>query len=81
MYWYKLKNNKACGDDQILNEFLKSTSQILIDVYVKLFNLILDKGIVPQSWLNGFIISLYKNKGDKKDADNRGITILSCFGI
>ena len=76
----KLKNNKACGDDQILNEFLKSTSHILIDVYVKLFNLILDKGIVPQSWLNGFIIPLYKNKGDRKDADNyRGITILSCF--
>ena len=45
----KLKNNKACGDDQILNEFLKSTSHILIGVYVKLFNLILDKGIVPQS--------------------------------
>ena len=52
----KLKNNKACGDDQILNVFLKSTSHILINVYVKLFNLILDKGIVPQSWLNGFII-------------------------
>ena len=77
----KLKNNKACGDDQILNEFLKTTSDLFINVYVKLFNLILDSGIVPQSWLSGFIIPLYKNKGDRCEVDNyRGITILSCFG-
>ena len=78
---HQLRNNKACGEDLILNEFLKSTCHIFVDIYVKLFNIILDTGIVPQDWLKGMIVPIYKGKGDKKMADNyRGITILSCFG-
>ena len=77
----QLKNNKSSGDDLILNEFLKSTYHIFSSVYVKLFNIILDTGCIPKSWLEGVIIPIYKQKGDKKLADNyRGITILSCFG-
>ena len=54
---------------------------MFIDVYVKLFNIVLNTGIVPSEWLSGFIIPIYKNKGERKNADNyRGITILSCFG-
>ena len=46
----------------------------MIDVYIKLFNIIFEKGIIPDSWLVGYI-----NKGDILDLTNfRPITILSC---
>jgi hypothetical protein len=46
-----------------------------------LFNLIFDKGLIPEQWLYGDIIPIFKNKGDKSDPKNyRPITIVSCFG-
>jgi hypothetical protein len=46
----------------------------MIDVYIELFNIIFEKGIIPDSWLVGYI-----NKGDILDLTNfRPITILSC---
>ncbi|XP_063404680.1 uncharacterized protein LOC134688138 [Mytilus trossulus] len=72
-----LKNDKACSNDMILNEFLKHGAVKLLPVYVKIFNII----FVPDSWSQGFICPIYKNKGDPASADNyRGITILSCYG-
>jgi hypothetical protein len=77
----KLKNNKAYGLDCILNEYLKCSSDLMLPIYEKLFNIILSTGFIPNSWLTGVIKPLYKNKGDKEDVDNyRGITILSCLG-
>ena len=50
-------------------------------IYVKLFNLIFEKGIVPESWTAGNILPIYKNKGDINAPENyRPITLLSCFG-
>jgi hypothetical protein len=37
-----LKNNKASGEDLIVNEYLKHAFEIMSDIYVKLFNLIFD---------------------------------------
>ncbi|XP_041350956.1 uncharacterized protein LOC121369940 [Gigantopelta aegis] len=37
-----LKNNKACGIDQIINEYIKQTIGCMVPVYVKLFNLCLN---------------------------------------
>ena len=69
-----LKNNKTCGDDCIIDEYLKSTSNQFIKLYEKLFNLIFKSGV------SGTIKLLYKNKGDKFNPKNyRPITILSCF--
>lgn len=77
----KLKNNKASGDDLIINEYIKSTANKMINIYVKLFNIIFNTGIIPESWLLGNINPMYKNKGDVEDPNNfRPITILSCFG-
>ena len=45
----KLKNNKACGIDSIQNEQIKSSIHIMGPLYEKLFNLILDTGIVPET--------------------------------
>jgi hypothetical protein len=75
-----LKNNKASGEDLIANEYLKHSFEIMSDIYVKLFNLIFDKGLIPEQWLYGDIIPIFKNKGDKSDPKNyRPITIVSCF--
>ena len=77
----KLKNNKACGIDNVINEFIKNSPQGMIDLTVKLFNTVLETGIVPSDWCVGIIMPLYKNKGSVDNPDNyRGITLLSCIG-
>ena len=76
-----LKTGKACGTDNILNEFIKSTFEEMKYIYVDLFNRILNSGQIPEAWNIGMIVPIYKNKGDKSNFDNyRGITILSCLG-
>ena len=51
------------------------------DVYVNLFNLVFDIGIIPEAWSVGKIIPIYNQKGDKSDPSNyRPITLLSCMG-
>ena len=76
-----LKNQKACSmNDNVLNEYLKYSKNAMLPIYCKLFNLILNTGIIPEAWSKGTILPIYKNKGDINDPDNyRGITILSCF--
>lgn len=77
----KLKNNKAYGCDLVINEYIKSTKSIMLPIYLKLFNIVLNSGIIPSSWIYGIITPIYKNKGNHNNPDNyRGITILSCIG-
>ncbi len=67
--------------DNIINEYIKCTEDLLCPLYVKIFNKILDTGVFPSEWSIGVIIPLYKNKGDPTDTNNyRGITLLSCMG-
>ena len=35
----KNQNNKACGDDLVINEYIKSTTEKFIELYEKMFNL------------------------------------------
>ena len=82
---FKLKNCKTPSpSNNVLNEYIKATQTILMPLYCKLFNCILDTGYKPKSWLEGAIIPIYKNKGDPKDPpprpNYRPITILSCLG-
>lgn len=77
----KLKNQKASGADFIINEYLKHLPDYLLPHLVRLFNIILDSGIVPTDWCAAIIKPLYKNKGPTDDPDNyRGISLLSCVG-
>ena len=77
----KLNNGKAPGPDRILIEYIKTTSQLLLPLYEMFFNCILDTGHFPEQWSVGCIYPIYKNKGDRTDAQNyRPITILSCLG-
>ena len=76
-----LKSNKACGHDQIINEFLKASTGKMTEIYMKLFNLIPFSGKTPNEWSIGMMKPIYKQKGSCDDPNNyRGITILSCFG-
>ena len=48
--------------------------------YSKIFNLILNAGLIPSKWSLGVIIPIHKN-GEVTNPDNcRGITSFSCFG-
>ena len=58
-----LKHHKAPGVDQILNEFLTTSATEIGSLYVKIFNLVLNTGIVPDAWIKGIIIPIYKNEG------------------
>ena len=65
-----MDNYKAAGLDEILNEHIKASIHIMLPVYVKLFNIIFDTGLVPESWLLGNILPIYKNKGDIQNPGN-----------
>ena len=76
-----LKNHKACSNDGIINEYIKAAAHEMMPLYVAFFNLIFNSGVLPDSWLEGAIRRIYKNKGDSKSPENyRPITILSYFG-
>ena len=76
-----LKNNKTCGEDLLYNEYISSTIHIMMPLCVELFNWIFNTGNVPELWLRGNIVPVYKNKGDNDDAKNyRPITLISCLG-
>ena len=77
-----LNNGKTCSPvDDVINEYLKYSKDLLLPLVTKLFNCIFDTGFIPESWVKGLIIPVFKNKGDPTQAQNyRPITILSCLG-
>ena len=78
---HSLKNNKSPGNDHILNEHIKMSLPLMLPIYEKLFNLVFDTAMIPESWLEGNILPIYKNKGDTQNPENyRPITLLSCVG-
>ena len=55
----KIKNNKASGVDNVLNEFIKYCHVDCLKLLVDYFNIILDTGMVPTEWCLGIIYPLY----------------------
>ena len=77
----KIKNNTSPGNDCIINEYITSTCDIVLPIYITLFNIIFDTGIIHTVWLDGNVIPIYKKKGDQLDPRTyRPITLLSCLG-
>ena len=68
-----MKKGKSAGPDRILNEVIKYTNPVMINSYMKIFNVILKTGIYPKSWKESFTISIYKS-GDTNDPNNLLIT-------
>jgi hypothetical protein len=54
----KLKSGKSAGGDNILNEYIKYTLDDMLAIYVLSFNVILDKGIISESWTEGIMIPI-----------------------
>ena len=75
-----LKSGKSAGFGGILNEYIKCTQNILMPLYSKLLNIIFETGTLPDTWLEGRIRPILKNKADKsKPVNYRPITVLSCL--
>jgi hypothetical protein len=76
----EIKNNKAGGNDLIINEMLKVKHPEIKMMIYKLFNIILNSGKYPTKWGIGNITSLFKG-GDTDNTNNfRGTTITSSLG-
>ena len=45
----QLKSGKACGADNVANEYLKHSINSLLPVYSKLFNVVFKRGVMPDS--------------------------------
>ena len=75
-----LKNNKASSFDQISNEMLKVSGNIIYEPLLKLFNSILGNSVYPSVWKYDILNPIHKSS-EKDDPNNfRGIAIASCFG-
>ena len=76
----KIKTKKATYSDQISNEMIKASADILIKGFNKAFNTILTAGKFPTSWCEGLITPIYKT-GNRSDPNNyRGICVSSSLG-
>ena len=65
-----LKTENAWGIDLIYKEYIKSSCDVLLPLHSKLLNVILDTGVVSESWLIGQIIPIFQNKGRLDDHKN-----------
>ena len=73
-----MKTGKASGPDGYVLEFYKYIPLNVLPLIVKLFNLILANGNVPESWCQAIICPLYKGKGSINDQNNyRGISLIN----
>ena len=76
---HRLKRNKSCGCDFLLNEYFIESLDILSPHLLKIFNAILNSGHFPPEWSKGLIVPVFK-KNDHDDVRNyRGITLVSCM--
>ena len=56
----RTNNDKTPANDLIINEYLKSTKELMSPLYVLFFNTILDTGTLPDKWLEGTIKLIFK---------------------
>ena len=75
-----LNYKKSCGPDGISNEMLKMCCSFNIDLFVKLFNVILKAGVYPYMWRENFIKPIFKGGCVSDPSNYRGIALSSCMG-
>ena len=80
-----LKRRKACGEDEIHNEYLIMSDEILQHRILHLINLIWKTGVFPRSFLNSIICPIYKggdwetSKSPKDPTNYRPVALISCI--
>ena len=76
----KLKSKKSRGIDRISNEMIKYSQHALLQVILKLFNMIYTSSKYPTSWAEGYIVPIFKKDNPLDPSNYRGIVILNCLG-
>ena len=72
-----LDTTKACGPDLIPARLLKEGAAEITHSLIKIFNLTLCSGTLPQDWLSAHVVPVHK-KNDKRDPSNyRPISLTS----
>ena len=75
-----LKRDKSTGFDNIMNEYIIMSRNLIKPVLCKLFNHILSTGDFPEIWMKSIVIPIFK-KGQTNDPGNyRGISLVSHVG-
>ena len=78
----KLRNGKAPGKNGIRAEIIKAGGPILREKLLDVFNDCWVNGKpIPREWIDAEVISIYKNRGARKDPNNyRSIFLLDVVG-
>ena len=77
----QVNTGKAPGLDGIAVELLQSGGDKVVSAILHLFTSCWEGQPIPQDWVNGVLVTLFKNKGLKSECDNyRGITLLEAVG-
>ena len=58
----QVNTNKSPGNDCTINEYITFTCDSVLPIYVTLFNIIFDTGIIPTVRLEGNVIPIYKKE-------------------
>jgi potassium voltage-gated channel Eag-related subfamily H protein 8 len=76
-----LKSRKACGEDQIHNEYLIHANEPLRHRILQLINLIWETGVFPRSFRNSLIVPIFKGEGRPPEDPNfyRPVALTSCL--
>ena len=77
----QINAGKALGLDGIPVELLQKGGEKVKSIVYALFKKSLEGTPIPQDWVDGILVSLFKYKGLKSECDNhRGITLLDAVG-
>ena len=70
----------APGGDKLPPDFLKFGGEAMLDSLCSLFNYVLDRSVIPESWGKALVVLLFKD-GSREDPGNyRGISLLDIVG-
>ena len=76
-----MKRQKACGEDEIYNEYLINLNKIIWLYLLNLMNLIKKGGFFLRSFQNSIIVPMHKEEGKSvKESNNyRYLALTSCL--
>ena len=71
----KMKNNKSTGPDGIPSEMIKCSSDILLNLILKVINKIKTNKVYPDIWCFGITSLIFKDGDDENPNNYRGINV------